>query len=126
MSMSLCCLDRSYVMRTVAIVRSMPPFHAERGALLAFLRPSEDVKKGERATVLGILCRDLESKAYIGTCLTEEAVLQTWAYSDIKKAYQRYEQLSVEYDVDDVTQALGLLYNQFIQCDDFAEQVGKS
>jgi hypothetical protein len=113
-------------MPTVAIVRSMPPFHAERGALLAFLRPSEDVKKGERATVLGILCSDLESKAYIGTCLTEEAVLQTWAYSDIKKAYQRYEQLLVEYDVDNETQALRLLYNQFIQCDDFAEQVVKS
>jgi hypothetical protein len=67
----------------------------------------------------------LESKAYIGTCFTEEGVLQTWNYSDIKKAYQRHGQLSVEYEVDDQTQALRLLYNQFIQSDDFAEQVEK-
>jgi hypothetical protein len=62
-------------LRAVAVVLSMPPFHAKGGAFLALLRPSEDVQKGERPTVLGILCRDLESKAYIGTCLTEEAVL---------------------------------------------------
>jgi hypothetical protein len=57
--------------------------------------------------------------------LTEGAVLQTWAYSDIKKAYQRYEQLTKDFDVDKETNALSCLYYQFKQCHDFDEQVDK-
>jgi hypothetical protein len=62
----------------------------------------------------------------MGTCLTEEALLQTWAYADIKKASQRYAQLSEAYDVDKETTQLRLLFNQFVHSVDFAQQVGNS
>ena len=104
----------------------MPPFSANQGTLLAFLRPPAEVQKGERPNVLGILCVDLDSAAFMGTCLTEEALLQTWAYADIKKASQRYAQLSEAYDVDKETTQLRLLFNQFVHSVDFAQQVGNS
>ncbi len=67
---------------------------------LAFNRPSNDVQKGERKNVLGILCTQLDSGDYIATCLTEDRQLHTLAYADVKAAYQRFEQLAVSYDVE--------------------------
>ena len=73
---------------------SMPPFAAAQGSCLAFNRPSNDVQKGERKNVLGILCTQLDSGDYIATCLTEDRQLHTLAYADVKAAYQRFEQLA--------------------------------
>ena len=74
--------------------------YGNKGSIVAFLRPSKSVNKGERPHELGIMCRDLTVKAYIGTCLMEDGRLQTYKYLDLKKAHLRYQQLDQKYTMD--------------------------
>ena len=104
----------------------MPPFAAAQGSCLAFNRPSNDVQKGERKNVLGILCTQLDSGDYIATCLTEDRQLHTLAYADVKAAYQRFEQLAVSYEVEASRKALELLLHRFLQCEDSEKQIETS
>jgi hypothetical protein len=104
----------------------MPPFAAGQGACLVFLRPSDDVQKGERKNVLAILCTQLSSGDYLGTCLTEDKQLHTFAYADLKAVYQRFEQLAASYDVKESRKALELLLHRFLNCVDCEKQIEAS
>jgi hypothetical protein len=68
--------------------------------------------------VLAILCSQLSSGDYLGTCLTEDKQLHTFAYADLKTAYQRFEQLANSYDVEESRKALELLLHRFLKCED--------
>ena len=74
-------------------MRKVEPLYGNKGSFLAFKRPTKLVKKGEKHHEIGVLCNNLLTVAYIGTCLMEDNRLQTYKYTDLKIAHKRYTQL---------------------------------
>ncbi len=69
------------------------PTEGKKGCFYTYLLPKAKLRKGLKSHETGVQCMDMVDNAYIGTCLMEDGRLQTYNYSDLKKAYRRYVQL---------------------------------